>query len=161
MNPRRGLDTVLKHSSGRPPATYLTYSSFKAAVGQLDRECACHDFFMGGKARAYCEERAARNQKSLYACQGARLPYVAVPPVAGTPGDLTAGVLCIPVLLRWLSARISSGSVPPAFLEAGLQDPPSGVIGPSTTFLVPGAEELEDGIHVPVEEDLQILVCSI
>ena len=85
---------------------------------------------------------------------------MAVPPVAGLPGDLAARVLAIPVLRRpgGFLLALPDGSVPPALLEGGLQDPPSGIIGPSTALLVPGAEESEEGVDVPVEEDLQVLI---
>ena len=73
---------------------------------------------------------------------------------------MTARVLCIPVLRRagGFLLALPEGSVPPTLLEGGLLDPPAGIIGPSTTLLVPGAEESEEGIDVPVEEDLQVLV---
>ena len=51
---RNRVYIVLRHSSGSPPATYLTFSAFKAAVGQLDWHCVCHGFPTEGEARAYC-----------------------------------------------------------------------------------------------------------
>ena len=51
---RSRLYVVLQHSSGQPPALYLTYPAFKAAVGALEPDCVCHGFPTEGEARAYC-----------------------------------------------------------------------------------------------------------
>ena len=96
----------------------------------------------------------------VFASEGHLFPYLARPPVAGSPGDGDRRVLCVPVLPRdgGFLLALPAGSIPPSWLSrhqgAGAED----MIGPSTELTVPAVEEEEDGSEVPVDSPLQVLV---
>ena len=52
---RSRLYVVLRHSSGKAPATYRSFASFKRAVGHLPGSTTvCHGFPTEGEARVFC-----------------------------------------------------------------------------------------------------------
>ena len=52
---RSRLYVVLRHSSGKPPAVYRDFSSFKREVGHLPgSSTVCHGFPTEGEARVFC-----------------------------------------------------------------------------------------------------------
>ena len=95
-----------------------------------------------------------------FASAGSVLPFVARPPVAGSPGDSEKRVLCIPVLRRTggFLLALPAGSVPPNLLTQGLTGDAEAMFGPSTVLTVPAMEEQEDGAEVPTETSIEVLV---
>ena len=56
---RNRVYVVLRHHSGAPPACYLSFSSFKRAVGHLPGSTTvCHGFPTEGEARCFCHGAA-------------------------------------------------------------------------------------------------------
>ena len=52
---RSRLYVVLRHSSGKPPAVYRDFASFKKEVGHLPgSSTVCHGFPTEGEARVFC-----------------------------------------------------------------------------------------------------------
>ena len=95
-----------------------------------------------------------------FASAGSVLPFVARPPVAGSPGDAEKRVLCIPVLRRTggFLLALPAGSVPPSLLTQGLSGDAEAMFGPSTVLTVPAMEEQEDGAEVATESSIEVLV---
>ena len=89
-----------------------------------------------------------------FASDGITMPFVARPPVGGSPGEPDRGVLCTQGFLLALPA----GSVPPNLLAEGKEGDPDTMFGPSTVLTVPAVEEEEDGGEVLSGGFLEVLV---
>ncbi|OLP96890.1 hypothetical protein AK812_SmicGene20848 [Symbiodinium microadriaticum] len=96
----------------------------------------------------------------VFACDGTVIPFVARPPVGGSPGEPDRRVLCIPILSRpgGFLLALPRDSVPPSLLSQGNVGEPDSMFGPSTTLSVPAMEEEEDGGEVPSSGSLEVLV---
>ena len=95
-----------------------------------------------------------------FASDGYVQPFLARPPVGGSPGEPERQVLCIPVMPRQggFLLALPVGSVPPNLLAQGNEDDASAMMGPSTTLSVPAVVEEEDGGEVPAGLALEVLV---
>ena len=160
---RSRLYVVLQHSSGQPPALYLTYSAFKAAVGALEPDWSATASLLRAKLELIVPGPRApfpllRNERrGAHLCVGPLCGSSASGrptrrlgspcpgnPCASPPWRISVG------LSRWQRSARPFGRRP--------SRPTFGDNRSFNCLLVPGAEESEEGMDVPVEEDLQVLV---
>ena len=99
----------------------------------------------------------------LFASEGYVQPFLARPPVGGSPGEPDRQVLCIPVVPRkgGFLLALPVGAVPPNLLAQGNEADAQAMFGPSTTLSVPAMVEEEDGGEVPAGSALEVLVVDL
>ncbi|CAE7299501.1 Ttll6a [Symbiodinium microadriaticum] len=116
------------------------------------------------RSRLYVVLRAMTTMAQLlFASEGYVQPFLARPPVGGSPGEPDRQVLCIPVVPRkgGFLLALPVGAVPPNLLAQGNEADAQAMFGPSTTLSVPAMVEEEDGGEVPAGSALEVLVVDL